>query len=540
MVWPTDYDVKLDEYDAMDLPGQQLAASQASSTLDHILHLDVTAPAPCQRLTAIVASIGKSSRDIESIEKMLAAGMNIALINFVFGKLDEHIETIKNIREATKNYSRSVGRTCPLAIAGMLYGKKIRTGTILPTFGEKVELKAGENLRLTTDETYRERCSENIVYVDYMNLSEQVTKGTKVYLDNEKIMLLVDVVSKTTVTCKIVVGGHLGSNKDVFVSNTVLDMPNYSERDKELIEIAIRNQLDILIAPFVNSTDAITELRHLMGERGRRIAIVANIQTIEGFHNFDDILAKTNGVMITRQELGSDISPNKLVIAQKNMIIRANKANIPVLVNAHILKSMRKKRAPLRSELCDVANCVLDGADGLVLSAETAIGQSPVDTIRVITEVCKEAESCVWSERMFLEMMNKTPMPCDQTTGTALSAVLAAQRLLAAAIIVMTTSGKTAQIISRYKPRCPIVAVTRYAAIARQLHLWRAIMPLVYEETPKSDWEQDMKERIKFCTSWAMERGFMRVGDPYVLVSGFVGAGASNTARIEYATDDVE
>ncbi|XP_023940771.1 pyruvate kinase-like [Bicyclus anynana] len=539
MVWPTALDKKLGEFNAMDLPGQQLASAQANTPLDHVLNLDIKAPAACQRLTGIMATMGKSTYDVEVIEKMISAGMNIALLNLSFDTLEDHVDTIKLIRQAAKNHSIRIGSQYPLAIAARLPGKKIRTGYISDTYGSSVELVAGESVRLTTDETYKDRCSTYTVYVDYMHFAEQISKGDYIVIDNEMIVLKVEMISSTTLTCVIERGGHLGSFKDVFVPNVTFDMPNYTDADKMFIDMAVRNQLDILVASFVNSSNSITELRYLMGEKGKKIAIVANIQTIEGFRNYDDIMSVANGIMITRQELGSDITPKKLVIAQKNMIARANNANVPVFLSAHLLSNMRYNEVPLRAELLDIANCVLDGADVLVLSAETAVGLYPEATVQCMADTCKEAEACIWTKQLFSDLIDKTPMPCDQTTGTALAAVMAAQRSLAAAIITVTTSGKSAQVLSKYKPRCPIIAVTRYGIIARQLHMWRGVIPLVYESDPAVDWQSDVENRVKYCIAWAREHGFVRIGDPLVVVSGWKqGSGFTNTMRIMYVPAD--
>ncbi|XP_075971968.1 pyruvate kinase-like [Anticarsia gemmatalis] len=539
MTWPTLFDKRLDEYDAMELPGQQLAASHAYTPLDHLLNLDIKAAPGCQRLTGIMASMGRSTYDIEVMEKMMEAGMNIAFLNMSFGLREEHVETIKLLRQAARNYSVTMARNYPLSIAIRLSGKKIRTGRIAESYGESVELKTGDVVRLTTDETYRDRCSTYTVYVDFMYLSEQLKKGDMILLDNETVELKVEMISATTLTCKIERGGFLGSFKDVFIPNVALDMPNYSDKDKLDIEMAVSNQVDMVIASFVNTSEGLLELRSLLGDKGKKIAIIANIQTVQGFRNFDAILQVTDAIMITRQELGSDITPKKLVIAQKNMIARANRANIPVCISGHLLSSMRQKRIPLRAELLDVANCILDGADVLVLCPETAVGYHPVETIASMTNACKEAEACIWTKQVFSDFIDKTALPCDQVTGAAMAGVLASQRVIAAAIIVVTTSGKSAQVVAKYRPRCPIIAVTRYPPIARQLHLWRGIIPLIYEDSPDIDWSQDLDKRVKFCLTWAMEKGFIRVGDPVVVVSGWrQGTGYTNTMRIIYAEPD--
>lgn len=523
----------------MDRPGQQVPAANASTQLDHILKLDINKAPACQRLTGIIATIGDATMDVDILFKMIAAGMNIALLNLAYGNMEKHGETIKMLREAARMYSEKIGRICPLAIAIRLVGRKIRTGVISDTYGDTVELKTSEVVRLTCDETYRERCSPYTVFVDFMNFGNQLSKGDLVLLDNESIMLKVEVISATTVTCKVERGGILGSYKDVYVPYVIFDMANYTEHDKADIELAIKHQVDIIIAPFVHFAAAVTELRELLGPKGKKIAIISEIQTIGGFKNFDDILSVTDGIMISRQELGTDIQPKKIVVAQKNMIARANKANKPISINAQVLSSMRFKDRPLRAELLDISNSILDGADCLVLSAETAIGLYPIEAVTTLANVCKEAEACLWTRQIFSNFVDSTPMPCDQLTATAIASVLAAHRTMSAAIIVVTTSGQSAEIVAKYRPRCPTVAVTRYYHVARHLHMYKGIIPLIFEDSPDPDWQVDLEQRVNFGIRFAMEQGFVRVGDPIVIVSGWKhGSGFTNTMRVFYATQD--
>ncbi|KAJ8727532.1 hypothetical protein PYW07_001651 [Mythimna separata] len=540
MVWPTEDDVKLSEFDAMVLPGQQLLAAHASTPLDHVLNLDMKAPAACTRMTGIIVALGRSCYDVDMLEEMMAAGMNIAMLNMNFGEREDHVEAIKLARAASRNFSIKMGRSYPLGIAMRISGRKIRTGRIADTFGDSVELKIGEVVRLTTDETYKDRCSTYTVYVDFMYFAEQLHKNDYILLDNESIMLKVDVISTTTLTCKIERGGFLGSYKDVFVPNVVLDMPNYTDKDKLDIEMAVQQQVDIVIASSVNSAYDVHELRTILGEKGKKIAIMSNIQTIEGFRNFDSILKETNAVMITRQELGSDITPKKLIIAQKNMVARANALNIPCCISAALLSTMRYKKVALRGELLDVANCILDGADSLMIGAETAVGMYPVEVIQTLSIACKEAEACVWTKQVFYDFIEKTPLPCDQCTASAIAGVIAAQRSIAAAIVVVTSSGKAAQIVAKFRPRCPILAVTRYGMVARQLHQWRGIMPIIFEATQDPEWSIDLERRVNYAISWGIEKGFIRIGDPIVIVSGWrQGSGFTNTMRVVYATADI-
>ncbi|CAH2071024.1 unnamed protein product, partial [Iphiclides podalirius] len=207
-------------------------------------------------------------------------------------------------------------------------------------------------------------------------------------------------------------------------------------------------------------------------------------------------------------------------------------ANVPVCLCGHLLSSMRYSKIPLRAELLDIANCILDGADALVLSAETAVGICPVETIACMASACKEAEACVWTKRTFQDFVEKT-------TAIAMSAVLAAYRSIASAIIVVTLSGKSAFQVAKYRPRCPIIAVTRNAITARQMHLYRGLMPLIYDAAPEADWQTYLDQRISFCIKFAMQRGFVKVGDPLVIVCGWkLGSEFTNTMRMIYATAD--
>ncbi|CAB3257829.1 unnamed protein product [Arctia plantaginis] len=539
MTWPTIFDAKVDGYSAMDLPGQQIAAAHANSPMAHLLNLDIDADPACQRLSGIMASMGPSTFDIGIMEKMMAVGMNLAYVNMSFGTREENREIIKMLREAAKSFSITMGKTYPLAIAMRLSGRKMRTGRIIESLGDSVTLEEGYAVKLTTDETYHDRCSNSTIYVDYMYLAEQLHTGDTILLDNETIVLKVEMISATTLTCKIERGGILGSYKDVFVPNVVFAMQNLPEKDILDIEMALQEQIDIIIPSNVTCAADITELRTVLSDKGKRVAIMANIQTIQGCHNFEEILKEADAILINRQELGSDITPKKLVRAQKKMIVQANKANIPICISAHLLNSMIYNKVPLRAEVLDIANCILDGADFLLLGPETAVGKFPVETITYLSNACKEAETCVWSKRVFTDLIDMMPLPCDQQTCTATAGVLAAQRCMAAAIVVITTTGNSAHIVAKFRPRCPIIAVTRYVQVARQMHMWRGIIPIIYEDDPDITWMRDVEKRANCGVRWAIEKGFARDDDPIVIISGWKnGSGTTNTMRVIYASLD--
>ncbi|CAG9836450.1 unnamed protein product [Diabrotica balteata] len=233
----------------------------------------------------------------------------------------------------------------------------------------------------------------------------------------------------------------------------------------------------------------------------------------KGMTNLDEIIEASDGIMVARGDLGIEIPTEKVFIAQKAMIARCNKAGKPVICATQMLESMTKKPRPTRAESSDVANAVIDGADCVMLSGETAKGDYPLEI----------------------------PAPLDMAQAIAISAVESANKTLAAAIVVITTSGKSAHLIAKFKPRCPIIAVTRIPQTARQCQMYRAILPLIYEADRQEDWLKDVDARLHYGITFGKSRGFVRTGDPVVVVTGWKqGSGYTNTLRIIYVSDEVE
>ncbi|XP_072385591.1 pyruvate kinase-like isoform X2 [Diabrotica undecimpunctata] len=519
----------------------QLQALDKKNHLDHLCALDINSRASFIRLSGIICTIGPASRDPEVLVEMMESGMNCARLNFSHGSHEYHAETIANIRKAVEMYSKKIGMPYPLAIALDTKGPEIRTGLLEGGGSAEVELVKGQTIKLTTDKAYESKGTKDCIYVDYDNIQKVVKQGNRVYVDDGLISLVVDSIQGSFLTCTVENGGVLGSRKGCNLPGVPVDLPAVSEKDKSDLRFGVEQKVDIVFASFIRDGGALTEIRNILGEEGKRIIVISKIENQQGMTNLDEIIEASDGIMVARGDLGIEIPTEKVFIAQKAMIARCNKAGKPVICATQMLESMTKKPRPTRAESSDVANAVIDGADCVMLSGETAKGDYPLECVRTMANICKEAEAAIWSGEFFGDLTSMIPAPLDMAQAIAISAVESANKTLAAAIVVITTSGKSAHLIAKFKPRCPIIAVTRIPQTARQCQMYRAILPLIYETDRQEDWLKDVDARLHYGIRFGKSRGFVRTGDPVVVVTGWKqGSGYTNTLRIIYVSDEVE
>ncbi|XP_018334928.1 pyruvate kinase isoform X2 [Agrilus planipennis] len=537
MVWTHKYDgdsssTKMAQ--AGVLPSQ-LQAADAVSHLEHMCALNITSKVSLVRRTGIVCTIGPASRDPEMLVQMMETGMNIARLNFSHGSHEYHAETIKNIRTAAELYDKKHGITYPIAIALDTKGPEIRTGLLEGGGSAEIELKKGDTIRLTTDKAYAEKGNANAIYVDYENMQKVVKVDSIIYIDDGLISLVVKGIEGSFLVCTVENAGMLGSKKGVNLPGSDVDLPAISEKDKSDLKFGVEQDVDMVFASFIRNASALTEIRKILGEKGKDIKIISKIENHQGVENIDEIIEASDGIMVARGDLGIEIPAQKVFLAQKSMMAKCNKVGKPVICATQMLESMIKKPRPTRAEGSDVANAVLDGADCVMLSGETAKGDYPIECVQIMAEICKEAEAAIWQKQLFFDLTAHIKVPIDTAHALAIAAAEASTKCLAAAIIVLTTSGRSAHLVSKYRPRCPIIAITRNARTARQAHLFRAILPLVYKEERCSDWLKDVDNRVQYGITFGKVRGCISSGDPVVVITGWKqGSGYTNTLRIVY------
>lgn len=521
----------------MDIPASQRKAHESSTLVEYTSKLDIYSNANRMRLSGIVCTIGPVSRSPEVLLELIENGMNIARMNFSHGSHEYHAGTIANCRAAAELYKAKYGVDPSLAIALDTKGPEIRTGLLEGDDGRKeVELKAGASIKITTNDEYKEKCSAEVLWVDYKNITKVLTPGKRIYIDDGLISVLTKEIGDDFVIGLVENGGNLGSRKGCNLPGTDTDLPAVSEKDKQDLLLGVEQNVDMIFASFIRDAAGVHEVKAVLGDKGKNILIIPKIENQQGLKNLDEIIEACDGIMVARGDMGIEIPTEKVFIAQKAMIAKCNRAGKPIICATQMLESMVKKPRPTRAEAGDVANAILDGSDCVMLSGETAKGDYPVICVSTMAKISKEAEACMWNERFFEDMMRSegaSNKAVDSTTTVALSSVLASYKLQASAIVVLTTSGETAHLCAKYRPHCPILAVTRFDQVARQMQLYRGIIPLLYTKEREAEWIDDIDARVQFAVEFGKTSRFLSTGDNVIVITGWrKGSGSSNTIRI--------
>ncbi|KPL93612.1 pyruvate kinase-like protein [Sarcoptes scabiei] len=496
----------------------QEKVSHIENRLESLCALDIDSKPSNVRLSSIICTIGPATRDVPKLVELMKSGMNVARMNFSHGTHEYHQGTIDNVREAAKIVGQELNIPNYLvAIALDTKGPEIRTGLLENGATAEVELVKGKSIKITTDDAFKEKCSNEILYLDYKNITKVVSKGSNVFVDDGLISLRVQEVGGDYLICDIENGGMLGSKKGVNLPGAIVDLPAVSEKDKQDLVFGCKNKVDMIFASFIRNGQGVREIREILKENNSEyIKIISKVENHEGVKKIDEIIRESDGIMVARGDMGIEIPPQKVFLAQKMIITKCNLAGKPVICATQMLESMTKKPRPTRAEVSDVANAVWDGADCVMLSGETAKGDYPMETVKVMSAITLEAETSINSRSLFNELCSKTAHPIDSTTAIAMAAVNTSLNSKIAAIIVLTTSGRSAQLLSKYRPRCPIIAVTGDERIGRQAYLYRGIVPCLLPEIENQDVEKNIQTGIEFgCL-----RKILIPGNSVIVVTG--------------------
>lgn len=452
--------------------------------------------------TKIICTMGPSTRDREIVKALIENGMDIARFNFSHGTHEEQKKQADLVKEAREKTG------VPVALLLDTKGPEIRTGMLKD--GKKVTLAEGQTFTLTTQETIGD--SER-AYITYPGLPGDVAPGARILIDDGLLELEVTAVTETEIDCKVLNGGELGERKGVNVPNVKVGLPGITDKDREDILFGIAQGFDYIAASFVRNGEVIREIREFLDSHGGQgIDIIAKIENAEGIDNIDEIIEESDGVMVARGDMGVEVPAYKVPHRQKMIIRKCNERYVPVITATQMLDSMMRNPRPTRAEATDVANAIYDGTDVIMLSGETAAGKYPVESLKMMVEIAENSEKHMRNDKFIDHRRMDQQESVSSAVGYA--AVLCVKNLRADAIVTPTMGGKTARLISSFRPKVPIYAVTPSDAVRYKLQLYWGITSLKGKE--RSATEHIIKDAARTVT----DMGLAKVGDVLVVTAG--------------------
>jgi pyruvate kinase len=427
--------------------------------------------------------------------------MDVARLNFSHGTHAEHARRLRRLRLAARAACKTI------AVLQDLQGPKIRTGPLQA--GQPVELKAGEPLTLTTQPVVG---NARRISTAFRGLPCEVRPGSRILLSDGLIELRVERVSGAEVKCQVVAGGLLGEHQGINLPGCLLKISALSTKDRKDLEFGIRHGVDYVALSFVRSSADILRVKRILREAGRPIPVVAKIEKPEAIERLDEILRAADAVMVARGDLGVELPPEKVPAIQKRIIARANALRVPVITATQMLESMTVHPRPTRAEASDVANAVFDGTDALMLSAETASGSFPVESVRMMARIICAAEAAMdaggWRRRT----------PTEETLGVPEAICESVAHMTAElklkAIAVFTQSGSSARLISKHRPRVPVYAFSPFLAVLRRTTLYWGVRPVHMHRVHSTD------SMVEGAASRLRSLGVVQPGDLVAVIAG--------------------
>jgi len=464
------------------------------------------------RRTKIVATLGPASSDAKTLARMIEAGLDVVRMNFSHGTADEHRKRVELVRSLALKAGRAVG------VLVDLQGPKIRIGRFKDG---KITLAAGDKFVLDAE---CELGDQHRAGLDYKKLPNDVRTGDTLLLDDGRIVLGVSSVKGPRITCVVEQGGALSNNKGINRKGGGLTAPALTEKDKQDIQTAAELKADFLGVSFPRSGDDMRWARELMRKAGGNALLVAKIERAEAIPALEDILDASEVIMVARGDLAVEVGDAVVPALQKRMIRMAREKNRITITATQMMESMIANPIPTRAEVSDVANAVLDGTDAVMLSAETAAGQYPVETVAAMARVCVEAEK----EETFSQERQRRDPPEAVEEAIARATVFTANNLDIKAVASLTQSGKTVLLMSRMNTTVPIYAMSSVIETRRRVTLFRGVYPVKFKGA------RDPEKALHMAEDELLQRGAVRNGDLIVLTIGepFGKAGGTNTMKV--------
>ena len=472
--------------------------------------------------TKIVATIGPASESEEKLRELFLNGINVCRLNFSHGTHEEHkirIDTIKKVRDEME---------LPIAIMLDTKGPEIRLGD----FSEgTIELEQDDIFTLTTRDILGDK---DIVSISYKGLPKDVEVGGRILIDDGLVELKVlDIINYTDIKCIAINKGILKNHKGVNVPNVMINLPAVTEKDVDDIIFGIQNEIDFIAVSFVRTADDVNVIRRILEDNGgQHIEIISKIESQQGVDNIDEILQISDGIMVARGDLGVEVQTDEIPIIQKMLIKKCNIAGKPVITATQMLDSMMRNPRPTRAEVTDVANAIYDGTDAIMLSGETAAGKYPVEAVKIMATIAKRTEETLNYDNL-LEKNSRN----NETVTDAIShaTCTTAVNLNASAIITSTSSGHTARMVSKCRPKCPIIATTNDEKVMRRLALTWGVYPVKAEVAGNTD------EVIENSIETSKNAGYINNGELVVITAGVpVGiSGTTNLIKVHVISEEI-
>ncbi|NJK61042.1 MAG: pyruvate kinase [Oscillatoriales cyanobacterium SM2_1_8] len=456
--------------------------------------------------TKIVATLGPASRDPEILRQAIAAGLSVARLNFSHGTYAEHAATVRLLRELAQEMNT------PIALLQDLQGPKVRVG-MLP---EPQKLIPGAPLVLMPITAWTG--APNTVPMDYPDLASEAQPGNRVLLDDGLLELRVTAIAGDETHCEVVRGGLLKSRKGVNLPDLDLRLPSMTEKDKEDLAFGLAQGVDWVSLSFVRKAEDIVQLKQMIAAHGYHTPAIAKIEKPQALACLPEIVAVADGIMVARGDLGVELNPEKVPLAQKTIVRECNRQGIPVIVATQMLESMIEQPRPTRAEASDVANAILDGADAVMLSGEFAVGKYPVQAIEMMARIAREVEAVYQPENLPPDVLDET-----HAIGEAIHTI--ADVLPLRCIVVSTRTGYSARLVSSERLPLPVYALTCEPATYFRTNLLWGIVPILME----SGCERDFETFVTAAEQTLRQRGQAQPGDRLLVVGGIPMNQGANT-----------
>lgn len=470
------------------------------------------------RRTKIVATVGPASKDPLVIKQLIQAGVNVFRLNMSHGDHEFHRTVFQHIESARQELNR------PVAVLADLCGPKIRTGKF--TDGG-IPLNKGEQVTVTTREVVGE---PGLIPSQYQALAGDVKPGNRILLSDGTMELKVKNIKDTEIACTVVHGGTLKDHKGINLPGVDVSAPSLTEKDKADARFALDLGVDYLALSFVRRAADIKELKKLIQENNANTAIIAKIEKPEALVEAKDILEVTDAIMVARGDLGVELNPEEVPVAQSQLIDRARRRFKPVIVATQMLESMIENARPTRAEVTDISHAVTQGTDAVMLSAETASGAHPVEAVRIMDRIARQTEAILWESGAYasgLHANQRPPIPIWDAIADAVNNLT--HNLGARAVLVMSNSGMSAATMASTRPAAPVIAITNNAATCRRMALLWSVIPVLKEEAGTANPNRLARQVIE-------KLGLAEKGESVLLVRGFHQDVEMNTPTITAIT----